>query len=91
MTKFYPQQPGTKIKTPLSEFYLKDGTVLRARVPSLGEEDENIVGMLEDGRRFVVPMANINYTVDVEDVFYYAQIINEAYTYRSRGSAHNHH
>ena len=59
MTKFYPQQPGTKIKTPLSEFYLKDGTVLRARVPSLGEEDENIVGMLEDGRRFVVPMANI--------------------------------
>lgn len=65
MTKFYPQQPGTKIKTPLSEFYLKDGTVLRARVPSLGEEDENIVGMLEDGRRFVVPMANINYTVEV--------------------------
>ena len=65
MTKFYPPQPGQKIKTPLSDFCLKDGTVLRARVQSLGEEDENIVGMLEDGRRFVVPMANINYTVEV--------------------------
>ena len=65
MTNLHPPQPGQKIKTPLSDFCLKDGTVLRARVQSLGEEDDNIVGMLEDGRRFIVPMANINYTVEV--------------------------
>jgi len=65
MTNLHPPQPGQKIKTPLSDFCLKDGTVLRARVQSLVEDSTNIVGILEDGRSFIVPMANINYTVEV--------------------------
>jgi hypothetical protein len=49
----------------LVDFYLKDGTVIRARPDSLDTDNESVVGITSDGRHFAVPIDNINHVLEV--------------------------
>jgi hypothetical protein len=48
----------------LVDFYLKDGTVIRAVVDSLDTDSEAAVGVTNDGRHFAIPLTNINYLLE---------------------------
>lgn len=48
----------------LLDLVLKNKTRLRVRVDSLDIKDDCFFGFTEDGRRFVVPVENVNFSVE---------------------------
>jgi hypothetical protein len=48
----------------LLDLVLKNKTRLRIRVDSLDIKDDCFFGFTEDGRRFVVPVENVNFSVE---------------------------
>lgn len=48
----------------LIDLVLKNKTRLRIRAESLDIKDDFFFGFTEDGRRFVVPVENVNFSVE---------------------------
>lgn len=48
----------------LLDLVLKNKTRLRIMAESLGLKDDCFFGFTEDGRRFVVPVENVNFSVE---------------------------